>query len=192
VGLLSLPPLPSQTDSVSILLRYQTRPAFVQNYVRLLRRFTHSSTATKDSNTNTKHVPFLKRSLVSRFFHSSPVNHSNCDYGSPCACSECMQDQRKPICEICRVRPTVHQSYEDSRDRKGIGSFSFTSFCEQCWQERETAHREREEKEKQTLALYKARVASMMNNVQQIRLAEQVPIVCAVNKFMNEVKPVHS
>lgn len=31
----------------------------------------------------------------------------------------------------------------------------------------------------------------MLDNVQQIRLTEQVPIVCAVNKFMAEVKPVH-
>jgi hypothetical protein len=61
---------------------------------------------------------------------------------------------RKPICEICRVRPTVHQSYEDSRDRKGIRSYSFTSFCEQCWQKRETARRDREEKEKKILASY--------------------------------------
>jgi len=192
VGLLSLPPLPSQTDSMSILLRHQTRSTFVQNYVRLLTRFIHNSIATKDSNTIIKYVPFLKRSLVSRSFHCSPVDHSNCDFGSPCACSECMQDRRRPICEICRVRPTVHQSYGDSHDRKGIRSYSFTSFCEQCWQERETARREREEKEKQILASYKARVASMLNNMQQIRLTEQVPIVCAVDKFMIEVKPVHN
>ena len=185
VGLLLLSPLPSQTDSISILLRHQTRSAFVQNYMRLLRRFTHSSITTKDSNTNTKYVPFLKRSLVSRSLYSSSVDHSNCDFDSPCACSECMQDQRKPICEICRVRPTVHQSYEDSRNRKDIRFYSFTSFCEQCWQEHETVHREREEKEKQILASYKARVASMLNNVQQIRLAKQVPIVCAVDKFIN-------
>ena len=177
---------------MSILLRHQTRPAFSQNYVKLLIRFTYNSIATKGSQTNNKHVPFLKRSLVSRSFYSSPIYYSNCDFGSSCACSECMQDQRKPICEICRVLPTVHQSCGDSHDRKGIRSYSFTSFCEQCWQKRETARRERAEKEKQTLASYKARVASMLDNVQQIRLTEQVPIVCAVNKFMNEVKPVHS
>ncbi len=191
MGLLSLPPLPSPTDSMSILLRHQTRSAFVQNYVRLLRRCIHSSIATKDSNTIIKHVPFLNRSLVSRSFYSSPVDHSNCDFGSPCACSECMQDRRKPICEICRVRPTVHQSCGYSYDRKGLGGYDFTSFCEQCWQKRETARREKEEKEKQILASYKARVASMLDNVQQIRLTEQVPIVCAVDKFMTEVRPVH-
>ncbi len=145
-----------------------------------------------NSNTIIKHVPFLKRSLVSRSFYSSPVDHSSCDFGNPCACSECMQDQRKPICEICRVRPTVHQFYGDSYDRKGIRSYSFTSFCEQCWHKCETARGEREEKEKQILASYKARVASMLDNVQQIRLTEQVPIVCAVDKFMTEVKSVHN
>ena len=103
-----------------------------------------------------------------------------------------MQDRRKPICEICKVHPTVHQSYGESHDRKGIRSYSFISFCEQCWQKRETARREREEKESQNLAFYEARVASMLDNVKQIRSTEQVPIVCAVDKFMTEVKPVHS
>lgn len=138
-GLQSLHFPHNSTNSMSILLRHQTRSAFVQNHVRLLRRFTHSSIATKDSHMITKHVPFLKRSLVSRSFHSSPVDYSNCDFSSPCVCSECMQDQRKPICEICRVHPTVHQSYGDSHDRKGIRSYSFTSYCEQFWQKRDTA-----------------------------------------------------
>lgn len=177
---------------MSILLRYQTRSAFVKNYVRLLRRFTHTPTATKDSYAITNHVSFLKRGLVSRSFYSSLVDYSSCDFGSPCACSECMQNHRKPICEICEVYSTVHQSYEDSWDRKGRRSYSFTSFCEQCWQKRETARREREEKEKQMLASYKARVSSMLDNVQQIRSMEQVPIVFAVDKFMTEVKPVHN
>jgi len=42
------------------------------------------------------------------------------------------------------------------------------------------------------LASYKARVASMLDNVQRIRLTEQVPIVCAVDKFITEVKPMHN
>ena len=46
------------------------------------------------------------------------------------------------------VASVVHQSYGESHDRKGVGSYSFTSFCEQCWQKYEIAHREREEKEK--------------------------------------------
>jgi len=32
----------------------------------------------------------------------------------------------------------------------------------------------------------------MLDNVQQIRLTEQVPIVYAVDKFMTKVKPVHN
>ena len=102
-----------------------------------------------------------------------------------------MQVRRKPICEICRVHPTVHQSSEYGVDRKGLGGYSSTSLCEQCWQKREIARREREEKEKQILARYKARVARMLDNVQQIHLTEQVPIVCAVDKFIAEVKPKH-
>ena len=63
------------TDSISILLRRQTRSAFVRNYIRLIRRLIHSSIATKASNTIPKHVSFLKRSRISRSFHSSPVDN---------------------------------------------------------------------------------------------------------------------
>lgn len=177
---------------MSSLLRHQTRSAFVQNHMRLLRRFTHGSIATKDSNTVTKYVPILKRSLVLRTFHSSRIDYSNCDFGSPCDCSECMQDQRKPICEICSVHPTIHQSSGDSYDRKGIRSYSFTSLCEQCWQKHERARRERERKQNQISARYEAKVARMLDHVQQIHLTEQVPLVCAVDKFMAEVKPIHN
>lgn len=176
---------------VHSFLRNQTCLAFVQNYVRLTGRFTHSPIATRDSNTIIKHVPFLNRSLVSRSFHSSPVDYSNGDFGSPCACSECRQAERDRISEICGVHPTVHQTYADCHDRKGIRFYSSASICEQCWQKHETARTEREEKERQILASQKARVASMLDNVLQIPLTEQVPIVCAVDKFMTEVKPVH-
>ena len=44
---------------------------------------------------------------------------------------------KKLICEVCEVRPTVNQSSEPSRDRKGISSYTFASFCEQCWEEDE-------------------------------------------------------
>ena len=133
----------NSTDSMSSLLRHQTRSAFVQNHMRLLRRFTHRSIATKDSNTVTKYVPFLKRSLVLRPFHSSRISHSSCDFSSPCTCPECRQAARKPICEICRVHPTVHQSSEYEVDRKGVGGYSFTSLCEQCRNVKERAEREK-------------------------------------------------
>lgn len=80
----------------------------------------------------------------------------------------------------------------DSHGWKGIRSYSIISFWEQCWQKRETVRRERREKEKQILVSHKARVVSMLDNVQQIRLTEQVPIVCAVDKFMSEVNPKHN
>lgn len=178
------------------LLRHQTtRAVFVRG---LLRQFTHSSSSViiKDFGTITKHVLFSKKEkpkplFSTRFFHSSPVDYSSCDFGGPCSCSECMQDQRKSICEICRVHPTVRQDYKDSHDREGIRSISFTSYCEQCWQKHETALGEMAERRRQTLALHEARVASMLDNVQQIRLTEQVPIVYAVDRFMREVKPTH-
>ena len=97
---------------MSSLLRHQTRSAFIQNHMRLLRRFTHGSIAMKDSNTVTKYVPILKRSLVLRTFHSSQIDYSNCDFSTPCNCSKCMQDQRKLICEICSIHLIIHQSSE--------------------------------------------------------------------------------
>ena len=175
-----------------ILRGRQTLLAFVQNHVRLFRRSTHGSIrATKDPHPIAKHVISI-RSLFSRAFHSSRSGYSSCDFGGPCACSQCMQDARKPMCERCNVHPTVHQSYEDSCDRKGIRGYDSTSLCEECWQKRETARREREVEKKQISAAHKARVSSMLGNVQRIRLTEQVPIACAVDKFMIDVKPVHN
>ena len=63
----------------------------------------------------------------------------------------------------------MHQSCGYSYDRKGLGGYDFTSFCEQCWQKREPARREREKEEKQILASSRARVTSMLDNMQQIR-----------------------
>ena len=173
------------------LLRHQTRFSFVRNSVRFLRGYIHASIAAENSNTVIKRTPFLKRSLVSRSFHSAPICYSSCDFGGPCNCSECMQDQWKPICEVCKARPTVHQSSEYSIDRKGLGGYIFTSLCEECRQENETARRESEERERQIFARHVASVARMLDNVQQIQPVEQVPIAYAVDKFMTEIQPKH-
>ena len=52
--------------------------------------------------------PVVKRSLVSQSFQSSLVDGNICEFGSRCACSECMQDDRKPIYKFSRVDLTVH------------------------------------------------------------------------------------
>lgn len=41
------------------------------------------------------------------------------------------------------------------------------------------------------MALHKARLASMLDNVQQICLTEQVPIAYTIDKFINDVKLIH-
>ena len=188
----NIPLLRFNMPHVCVLVRRQTRLAFIQNQMRLLKCFTHGSTATEESNTVPKYVPFLKRSLLTRPFHSSRINHSSCDFGSPCARSEGRQDRNKPICEICSVRPTVTTTVDQSYDRKGIRGYDFTSLCDQCWQESERAYRERRDKEKQILAWHEEKLACMLDKVQHVHSTEQVPIAYAVNKFMAEVRPIHN
>jgi hypothetical protein len=91
-------------------------------------------------------------------FHTSSSNQSNCNFGSPRQCSDCMEGARTPICEICKVFPTAYQSSKYGRDRKGVGKYTFISFCEQCWKENQDAETAIKEKEKQTLALREQKV----------------------------------
>lgn len=136
--------------------------------------------------------PFKRREASFKSPFTPLQSISSCDFGSPCDCPECRRDQWKPICEICGAHPTAYQSSRDSRDRGGMRSYTLTSLCEQCWQIRERRCRAEEEKDEQISARHKARVARMLDNVQRILLTEQVPIVCAVDKFMAEVKPVYN
>lgn len=69
-----------------------------------------------------------------RPLHHSVSHSSACDFNSPCRCSGCMKDNRQPYCEICKVNPTAHQDAAFARDRKGISGYSFTSYCDQCWE----------------------------------------------------------
>jgi hypothetical protein len=177
---------------MSILFRHRTHLPFFRDYARLLTRFIQSPVATKDCHTITKHARFLKTNLVSRCFHSSLVHNSSCDSGGACACSECMQARRQPICEICKLHPTAHQTYEFSWDRRGVRGYSLTLFCEQCWQKRQSAERETERKREQILALNKGRVDSMLEVVQKIRSTDQIPIAYAVDKLISNVTSVES
>ena len=86
----------------------------------------------------------------------------------------------------------MHQSCGYSYDRKGLGGYDFTSFCEQCWQKCEKAEREKEKKKEQILALNKARMDSMMTIVQKIHSTEQTPIARAVDKLVSEVTSVEN
>jgi hypothetical protein len=127
-----------------------------------------------------------------RPFHTPSSYRSNCDFGSPCQCSDCMEDARKPICEICKIFSTAHQSSKYGRDRKGVGGYTFTSFCEQCWKKHQDAEAAREEREKQILALREQRVERMLKEVRALQSADQVPIAYAVERLMIEIRSMEN
>lgn len=156
----------------------------------MLRRMVLSLIATKIYNRVTRHVVALKPSIVARSFHISPSYHSNCDFGSPCDCTECRENAQRSFCEVCQVRPAVNQSSELSRDRKGISSYTFTSFCEQCWEKYIGERRKREQEIEQTLVSRKKKMDDMMEYVRGIHPAEQVPIGYAVEKLLSDTRSV--
>ncbi|KAI9767365.1 MAG: hypothetical protein M1840_005775 [Geoglossum simile] len=158
-------------------------------HTKMLRRLILSF-ATKNCSNLTKHV-VSKPSIVTRSFHINPSYRSNCDFGSPCNCTECTENTKRPICEVCRIRPTVNQSSEPSRDRKGISSYTFTSSCEQCLEYTE-GEREREREKERTLALRKKKADKMMKYVRVLYSTEQVPISYAVEKLLSDIRSTKS
>lgn len=52
---------------------------------------------------------------------------ANCDFGSPCECSECRTIYKKIICPMCKTAHDLAIIRESkwSVDRKGIGSYNF-------------------------------------------------------------------
>lgn len=78
-----------------------------------------------------------------RAFHINPPYRRDCDWGRLCDCPECAEQRRAPVCEECRARPTTRHDSRLVQDRKGIWSYVFTSFCDQCWEERPERKKER-------------------------------------------------
>ncbi|KAF1957430.1 hypothetical protein CC80DRAFT_547336 [Byssothecium circinans] len=136
-----------------------------------------SLVATKGTSKVPKHI--------ARSFHINPSYHSNCDFGSPCDCSECREATKRPICEICRVRPTANQSREQFYDRKGLSGYTFTSFCDLCWKVHLEKERKGGQEKQQKLALRKDKVDKMMEYVRGLHSMEQVPIAYAVDKLIS-------
>lgn len=124
-------------------------------------------------------------SIVARSFHTNLSYRSNCDFGSPCNCTECTENTKRPICEVCEVHPAVNQSSERSRDRMGISYYAFTSFCEQCYTEE---NRKREREKEQTLAFRKEKMEKMMRYVRGFHSTEQVPIGYAVERLLSDIR----
>ncbi|KAL1969246.1 hypothetical protein VTN77DRAFT_500 [Rasamsonia byssochlamydoides] len=101
-----------------------------------------------------------------------------------------METAKKPICEICKIRPTTTQASERYRDRKGISGYTFTSFCEPCWEEYTERERKREREEEQALASRKEKVDKMLKYVRELRSTEQVPIGYAIEKLLSNIRSV--
>ncbi|KAK0117505.1 hypothetical protein ONS95_011845 [Cadophora gregata] len=149
----------------------------------MLRCIVISLIGTKNIHKVTRHVFSLKPSIVARQFHVIPPYRSSCDFGGPCDCSECRADRRRSICDICDIRPAVEQSYEWSRDRKGISGYSSTSFCEQCWEDEQRRQKKEEQEMKRKRASRKKSWDEMMRRVRGLASAEQVPVAYAVEKL---------
>lgn len=125
-----------------------------------------------------------------RSFYVSQLHRSNCDFGRPCSCSECMESSRKPMCEICKVHPTTTQSAKLTHDRKGLSGYKFTSFCDQCWAERSKEERRTAREKERFLALREERTEKMLANVRAVRSTEQVPFSYAIDKLLHDVRSV--
>ncbi|KAK3328824.1 hypothetical protein B0H66DRAFT_2328 [Apodospora peruviana] len=126
--------------------------------------------------------------IIIRSFHANKSYRSNCDSGSPCLCSECRDSHRKPICQICKVNATVHQSSELTYDRKGLRGYDFTSSCEPCWGKHLEKEEQREQARQQSLAAPKEKLDQLMDLIKSISFGEQVPVSYAVQKLLNETK----
>ena len=158
----------------------------------MFRRLVLSLIATRNCSRVTKHVVSLKPSIISGSFHIDPSYSSNCDFGSPCNCTEYRGDAKRLHCDVCKVRPAANQSSELSRDRKSISSYTFTSFCEQCFERYIEGKRKREREKEQTLASREKRMDKMMNYVRELHSTEQVPIGYAVEKLQSDIRSVNT
>src|SRR5215471_6919053 len=75
--------------------------------------------------------------------HGSPMLHQpNCDWGRPCNCSECRENNTREICDVCHEGHTIHLDVVYDTDRKGVPFNSFTNYCSVCWAKHDAALRE--------------------------------------------------
>lgn len=172
----------------NMLRRFAVRSAVTKHYSHILaaRSFhvqQYGAIATNLPGRIAKHT--------TRVFHTTPPRSSNCDFGSPCDCSECREDARRPACEICRVRPTTNQSAERFTDRKGVSGYSFTSFCDICWDKHLEHEEERERETERREALHEKKIQEMLEHVRGIPSTEQVPISYCVERCMGEASVNH-
>lgn len=132
----------------------------------------------------------LKPIIVARAFHVNPSYRSNCDFGSPCNCTECTENAKRSVCEVYQVRPAVITLPNFLAIARVSLSYTFTSFCEQCWEKYTADKRRREREIEQTLASRKEKMDNMMKYARGLHSTEQVPIGYAVKKFLSDTRSV--
>jgi hypothetical protein len=115
---------------------------------------------------------------------------TNCDFGSPCNCSECRDAMKKPACEIYQVHPTAYQTSNYYHDRKGIPSYSFFSFCEQCYEKATMDQKKRDDEVNRILSAREVKKEEMIAQLMVLNCSERVPIRYAVEKMLVEMQTV--
>ncbi|KAK3946721.1 hypothetical protein QBC32DRAFT_225605, partial [Pseudoneurospora amorphoporcata] len=121
-------------------------------------------------------------------FHTSGVGRAKSGWGRPYDCNKSVEAARKPICEMCKVNPTVDvYAYPvPGWDRKGIVDYDFTSFCKDCKQKMQKDLRKMKEAEGKAEAALEERVNKMREHLRSLPPGELVPFVYVVEKMARE------
>lgn len=91
-------------------------------------------------------------------------------------------------CDICHDEPAIHQDSSYSRDRKGIGGYSFTSYCRACWRKHELSREKYEQEERLKREERKQKWQSMLQEVRKIHEYKEVPIAYAAEKYGKQTR----
>ncbi|EPE36459.1 urea active transporter [Glarea lozoyensis ATCC 20868] len=150
----------------------------------MLKRLVLGFAAAKHLQKPIRRVATIQPNIRTRAFHEGLAFRSACDFGRPCDCSECSNVRRKPICEVCHILPTAHQSSIYTWDRKGVPGYNLRSYCEDCWTKYQTRLHEDEQKAALKRAARVKELDEMMERVKLIRGKERVPVRYAVNRFI--------
>jgi len=107
----------------------------------------------------------------------------NCDWGSPCDCSECyskLLDKSKKCCRCDEDSVQYDKSYET--DRKGISYYSITGFCQLHHNEKKLRLEEDKKKQMELFEKLKLEQDKYTSFIKNIESNNKVPIGVAKNK----------
>lgn len=102
--------------------------------------------------------------------------------GRFCDCKRFCEASRKPICEFCGARPTTKQVPRFSLDQRSW-MYTFTSFCDLCWEMNTERQRERVRERGERLALQDEKANKMLESVRKLDSTKLIPIRYAVHKL---------